>query len=70
MSLYVRNQQCDMCKEVEKTLCRINVGKIDHMICYGCMAKLTADLVEFASMNCVDELEQMGVEIKIKKKNA
>jgi hypothetical protein len=31
------------------------------------MAKLTADLVEFASMNCVDELEQVGVEIEMKK---
>ena len=61
MSLYVMNQQCDMCREIEKTLCRINVGKIDHMICYGCMAKLTADLVEFASMNLDEELEQMGV---------
>ena len=68
MSMYAKNCQCDMCREVEKNLCRINVGKIDHMICYDCMAKLTVDLVEFASMNCVDELEQMGVDIEIKKK--
>lgn len=67
MSLYVRNQQCDMCRSIEKALCRVNVGKIDHMICYDCMAKLTIDLVEFASMNLNSELKQMNVKIEMKR---
>lgn len=69
MSLYARNQQCDMCRNTGKSLCRINVGKIDHMICYDCMTKLIIDLVEFANMNLNDELNQMGVEIEMKKIN-
>ena len=60
MSLYVRNQRCDMCGHIEKALCRINVGRIDHMICYDCLAKLTVDLVEFASLNLNIESGQIS----------
>lgn len=66
MSLYVTNQSCDMCNSIEKSLCRINVGKIDHMICYDCMAKLTLDLVRFADMNLDTELNQLGVKVEAK----
>ena len=66
MSLYVKNQACDMCNAIEKGLCRVNVGKIDHMICYDCMAKLTLDLARFADINLETELRQMGVKIEVK----
>lgn len=66
MSLYVKNQSCDMCNAIEKSLCRVNVGKIDHMICYDCMAKLVLDLVRFADMNLDNELKRMGVKIEVK----
>lgn len=66
MSKYVINQKCDMCKKIEKSLCRINVGDIDHMICYDCMAELTLDLARFADMNLETELRQMGVKIEVK----
>lgn len=66
MSLYVKNQSCDMCNSIEKSLCRVNVGKIDHMICYDCMAKLTLDLVRFADINLNEELKQLGVKIEAK----
>lgn len=66
MSLYVRNQSCDMCNSIEKGLCRINVGRFAHMICYDCMAKLTIDFVEFANMNLSSELSDNGVSIEMK----
>ena len=66
MSLYVKNQACDMCSSIEKSLCRINVGKIDHMLCYDCMAKLTLDFARFADMNLDTELNQLGVKIEVK----
>ena len=65
MSRYVKNQSCDMCSSIEKSLCRVNVGKIDHMICYDCMAKLTLDLVKFANANLDTELKQLGVELEV-----
>lgn len=66
MSLYVKNQSCDMCNSIEKSLCRVNVGKIDHMICYDCMAKLVLDFARFADMNLNAELNQLGVKIEVK----
>lgn len=65
MSLYVTNQACDMCNVTEKGLCRVNVGKIDHMICYDCMAKLTLDFARFADMNLETELKQLDVKIEV-----
>lgn len=66
MSLYVKNQSCDICNAIEKGLCRLNVGNIDHMICYDCMAKLTLDLANFADMNLETELKKMGKKIQVK----
>lgn len=66
MSLYVKNQSCDMCNSIEKSLCRVDIGKTVHMICHDCMAKLTLDFARFADMNLDTELHQLGVKIEVK----
>jgi hypothetical protein len=55
-----------MSSSIEKSLCRINVGKIDHMLCYDCMAKLVLDFARFADMNLDAELNKLGVKIEVK----
>lgn len=63
MSKYVINKSCAMCKKAERGLTEMTVGDTKLHLCYDCIAKLTFDMIEFASMNLRDEFEKYGYEI-------
>jgi hypothetical protein len=63
MSKFIRNKSCDMCRQIEKGLTEMEVGKTKHYLCYECMAKFAFDVIEFASMNLTKEFEKEGYTI-------
>lgn len=64
MSVYVVNQSCDMCKQIEKPLCTMTVGNTKHPMCYTCMSKFVWDLAQFAELNLRNEMKELGGVIK------
>jgi hypothetical protein len=63
MSTFFTNQGCDCCHKIETGLVKFQNGKIEHRICYKCLANITLDLVEFATHNLRNEIEEEGYEI-------
>lgn len=66
MSKYMSNMSCEICHKIEKSLCKIRVGKSEHFICYDCAAIWCADIADFAIINLHDELKNLGIEIEMR----
>ena len=65
MSKYISNQSCQMCRQIEKGLTKMQIGNTTHHICYDCMANLTLDMIEFAVHNLSKEIASKGYEIEL-----
>ena len=63
MSRFISNKSCDMCHKIELGLTEMTLGNTKHYLCYDCLAKLTLDMVEFASMNLENEFKRLGFAI-------